>query len=148
MDSVLRQSSADNEASKRHDILMPNLDTDIRSTVTSSAVHLLFLLALAYFMLLEVPRFQGLFLELNLALSGAFTVVLDITLWLKTNRLLFSAVACVVLFVDAALFLMLRRYVSKACSRVYGWIISILLVGAIGMVLLVIAEMLARILKS
>jgi type II secretory pathway component PulF len=147
MDSVLRQSSTGTDMPKRHEILMPNLDTDIRSTVTSSTVHLLFLLALAYFMLLEVPRFEKLFVDMNLVLSGGFTVVLDITTWLKKNRLLFSAVACFGLLLDAGLFLLLRRYVSKACSLIYGWIISILLVGTIGMVLLVIAEMLARILK-
>lgn len=150
MDSVLRNS---NSASKcafagKRELFMPNLDTDIRSTVTSSTVHLLFLLALGYFMLREVPRFDALFEDLDLVLSEGFLVVRDTTEWLMKNRLIFAGLACAGLVIDGFVFLQLRRHVSKTCSRIYGWAISILLVGTIGVVMLTLGEMLARILRS
>ena len=109
---------------------------------------MLFAVALAYFMSFEIPRFESLFAGLDIRLSSGFLVVRDVAAWLRDNGLFFVYLACAGLCLDSACFLALRRRVSRRSSRVYGWIVTVSLVACIGLVMLSVAEMLARIINS
>ena len=120
----------------------------LRSTLPSVLAHMLFAVGLMVFLWHEAPGYAGVFGDLGVVTPAPTMLVLAVADIIRSSPGALVLLMLAGLGMDGVVHYVLRRWAPRVWSRLWGWVIAVVLVGCIAGVYLALHVPLAQVVRN